>query len=474
MSPPDPSASPRAPPAPNARFHLIGIGGICVSGVARGLLALGYRVSGSDARPSSITQALAREGADVHIGHDAAHVYGADVVVVSTAIRPGNPEVAEAERLGIPVEHRSITLDRIVGHFTSLGVSGTNGKGTVASMATAILEAWGRRPSFLIGGLLEAYGTNARIHESEHLVVEIDESDGSLVNVHPDVALICNLELDHLNYYKSFDDVLARVRQFLTANPRLRFAVCPASDPGSRALMAACPDVRFVTTSADPAHPAELEARDLQVDGLGSSFALRDRQAGDLGRVTLAVPGRYNVDNALVAAAGCLALGAPAQAVREGLASYRGLRNRFTATRAGGSWVVKDYISHPTGMRRVLEALRGLVGPDLPVVAVFKPYRYTMIRYLGDEYAQSFHDADQVVITDMWEAHEEPIPGINTAWLVDKVRGAGVSVAHVPGTEDVVPDLLARFRGPFATIFFGGDDLFAQADHLLHALEERA
>jgi UDP-N-acetylmuramate--alanine ligase len=341
-------------------------------------------------------------------------------------------------------------------------------------MVTAILEAWDKQPSFLIGGIVEGYGTNARVTDSEYLVAEVDESDGSLVNVHPDVAVVANLELDHLNYYKSFDEVLAKLREFLASNPRLRFAVLQSGDAGSRRLIEATPGVRHVTFSSDGAWPADFSSREVSFDGLSSSFDVIHATYGALGRVTLNVPGLYNVENALAAIAATHTLGAPFSAIRDGLGAFRGLRNRFTLERAGASITVKDFISHPTGMRRVLEALRRMVGPDFPVVAVFKPYRYTFIRYLGDEYARSFVDADLTVVTEMWDGHEEPIPGINTKYLVDKIAATGANVLYVPDHADVVPDLLARFDRPFATIFFGGVDLFEQADRLAVELAGRS
>jgi len=461
------------------RFHLIGIGGIGVSGVARGLMAQGFEVTGSDVRDSVIIDGLRADGVRVTVGHAPENVHGADRVVVSTAIRDDNCEIAEAKRLGIPLEHRSVTLDRIALRFFSVGVSGTNGKGTVSSMITAILEAWGRNPSFVIGGILQEYGLNARVASAptpgeSMLVAEVDESDGSLVNVHPDVAVIANLELDHLNYYKSFDDVLAKLKEFLAANPRLKFAVVQSSDAGSRKLLEATPGVQHVTFSSDPAWPADFQSRDVGFDGLSSSFDVVHGAYGRLGRVTLNVPGLYNVENALAAIAATHTLGAPFAAIQAGLAAFRGLKNRFTLERVGAYLTVKDFISHPTGMRRVLEALRRMVGPDVPIVAVFKPYRFTFIRYLGDEYARSFVDADLTVITEMWDGHEEPIPGINTKYLVDKIAATGTNVTYVPDHADIVPDLLKRYDRPFATIFFGGMDLFEQADRLATELAGRS
>jgi UDP-N-acetylmuramate--alanine ligase len=457
------------------RVHLIGIGGIGVSGVARAYHALGYEVSGSDRRPSSITEALTREGVKVTIGHTADNVAGVDRVVVSTAIPEDNPEIVAARAQGIMLEHRSHSLDRVVRHFTSVGVSGTNGKGTVSSMITAALEAWGVEPSFIIGGMLRDYGTNARLTGSKYLVAEVDESDGSLVNVHPSVAVLCNLELDHLNYYKSFDEVLDKVEAFLVDNTRLDFAVIQTSDEGSRRLLARVADrVRAVTFSADAAHPAAYMARDIQHEGLRSSFTVVHEARGELGRVELSVPGLYNVENALSAIATAVELGAPFERAAAGLASYQGLDNRFTVAEAGDSLVVKDYMSHPTGMRRVLAALRHHVGDSRRLIAVFKPYRYTMIHYLGDEYARCFEDADETLITEMWEAGEEPMPGVNTEYLVDKIRAAGSPVNYIQDMADIPPHILKEHAGSVAVIFFGGDDLFAEADGLARALEARA
>ena len=450
------------------RVHLIGIGGIGVSAVARVLLARGFRVSGSDVRESQLTKALRTEGARVTIGHDAELVDQADLVVYSTAIPETNPELVAARERGMTVRHRAEILGELLGAWDSVGVIGTHGKGTVSAMITGILEAAGQDPSFIIGGLLNDYGRNARVTPGGVVVVEIDESDGSLVHVKPRTLVVNNLEADHLNYYGDLEAIYTKVLGVLEDDSDRERVVLHTGDAGIRELdRRLSRPIRAIRCGFDTdleGHAADVVGSNLMVGPSGSEFSVAS--GGEhLGRIRVPQPGGYNAMNALVAATAALSRGVAFVAIQSGLGNYGGIENRFTVVDAGPVRVVKDYISHPTGMRRVLAAAKTLA--DGPITAIFKPYRFTMIHYLGDEYAVAFKDATHTVITELYTAGEVPIPGVDAPWLVDKIRSAGSDVAFVEDMEAIPDYLFDRLQPGQQIIFFGGDDLFQLADRFI-------
>ena len=452
------------------RIHLIGIGGVGVSGVARMLMAMGHTVTGSDVRESQLTLALRAEGATVHIGHDARYVEGADLVIYSTAVPDTNPELKRARELGLRVEHRAQGLGHVLAaHTRSVGVIGTHGKGTVSSMLTWILEAAERRPGFIIGGLLENFSKiNARWTDGHLAVAEVDESDGSLRHVLPDVVVINNLEADHLNYYDDLAHIQDTVIAALNANPRLQHAVVNHDDPGARALIER---LKVPVTTFGRGEGADVRALVVETTVGTSRFTVQTQAQGTLGEVTLEVPGLYNLDNAVAATAAALLLDVPISAVQQAMPSFRGLENRFTVVDAAGIRVIKDYISHPTGIRRVLEAA---AVDGRRITAVFKPYRFTMINYLQDDYAEAFHDASETVITELYTAGEVPIPGIDTEFLCDKIRSRGPKVTYIQAMDDIIDYLHQAATPGEQVIFFGGDDLFELADRYADGLIQGA
>ncbi|MCB9728115.1 MAG: UDP-N-acetylmuramate--L-alanine ligase [Deltaproteobacteria bacterium] len=451
------------------RAHLIGIGGIGVSGVARGLLALGVRVSGSDVRESQLTEALAREGAEITIGHDARLIDGADLVVYSTAVPDTNPELALARERGVPVLHRAEVLGAILARYPrAVGVIGTHGKGTVSSGIAWLLEQAGQDPAFIIGGMLHDFDRlNARLNDGPTIVAEVDESDGSLRHVQPTLVVLNNLEADHLNYYDSLEHIQDTVAAALADNPRLEHVVVNRDDPGSRALLGR---IAVPTTTFGRQPGADVEARDIELRAMGSTFELWVRGEAR-GRVEVALPGLYNLDNALAAIAAGLHLGVSIEAIQRAYASFHGLENRFTVVEAGERRIIKDYISHPTGIRRVLEAAS---ADGRRLTAVFKPYRFTMIHYLQEDYAEAFHDASETVITELYTAGELAIPGIDTEYLCEKIRSRGPKVTYIQDMDDIVGYLHAEVRPGEQVVFFGGDDLFRLADRYADELRARA
>jgi UDP-N-acetylmuramate--alanine ligase len=449
------------------RFHLLGIGGIGVSAVARVLLERGFAVSGSDIRESQLTEGLRKQGARIEIGHKAANVQNVDVVVVSTAIPEDNPELVAAREQGITVAHRADVLNALIQDRLTVGVTGTHGKGTVSSMITWILDQAGREPGFVIGGLLNNYGTNAR-DGRDLFVVEVDESDGSHHNVTPN-HVVCNfLELDHLNYYAGIDDIIEAMTEFIANNPKLEQAYVNADCAGNRRMLEklGVPVVTYGIESADADFRAELVGN----GQLPLRFRLI-RHGELLGEVELNLPGRYNALNASGAIAVAMALGVDFDTAAKALAKFRGLENRFTIDKAAGVWLVKDYISHPTGMRKVLESARDLV--DGRIISVFKPYRYTLMKYLKDEYATAFEGSDEVIITTMYAANEKPIPGVDTESFVQNLRDAGYRVTYIPDQDEIRPWVLNNAAAGDKVIFFGGDDFFRLCDGIRDELAAR-
>ena len=440
------------------RIHMLGIGGIGVSGVARILASRGFTVTGSDVRESSITQALRAEGLEVVIGHAPQNIDGADLVVVSTAIPDHNVELVAARERGVRIEHRSAILNALLDGVRSIGVTGTHGKGTVSSMIAWILDRAGWDPGFVIGGMLNNFGTNARPGGGEWMVVEVDESDGTHQNIHTDYV-VCNfLELDHLNYYDDLDDIIDSMVRYLEQNPKLRECFVNLDCQGNREMVSR---VSLRPTGYSMGHRSEFHGEFHSPQQLPMNFkALRRDEV--LGSCELNLPGRYNVVNAMGAISVCHRLGVPFDDIREALATYRGMENRFTIVRGGGVTLVKDYNSHPTCMRKVLESAQDLV--DGRIFTVFKPYRYTLIKYLQHEYGAAFAGSDEVVITKMYAAEEDPIPGINTQTVVDRIRENGLNVTYVEEQGEITNYLHTVVEPGDKVIFFGGDDFFRMAD----------
>ena len=443
---------------PGTKLHFLGIGGIGVSAVARVAIERGYPVSGSDVRKSALTDAMEALGARVTIGQRAENIEGAEVIVLSTAIPAHNPELLAARERGLPILHRSELLAALLSERLSVGVTGTHGKGTVSAMITKMLDAAGREPGFIIGGLLLDYNLNARAGKGDVIVAEVDESDGSHANIPTDLLLCNYIEADHLNYYKDHLDIIVSMARIIEANGRLRRAFVNIDCDGNRQMLERV--TKPVTTYAVE-REAEYRAVLLDQGQLPLRFEVF-RRGEKLGEVSLPLPGRYNVGNAIGAIAVCDHLGVPFEAMQRGLADFKGLDNRFTIVDADGLFVVKDYNSHPTAIRKVLDSAKDLAKGR--VVSIFKPYRYTLTSYLQDEYATAFEGSNEVIITTMYAANEDPIPGVDTDLVVRKLRERGHLVTHIPDQNQIVAHLRATVLPGDKVLFFGGDDFFRMAD----------
>ena len=403
------------------RIHLVGIGGIGMSGIAEVLLTLGYSVSGSDLKHTPITKRLQDLGATIFEGHYGEQVEGAHVVVTSSAVRADNPEVAEALRLKIPVIPRAEMLAELMRLKYGIAVAGAHGKTTTTSMTASVLAAAGLDPTFVVGGRVNQAGTTARLGKGEYMVVEADESDRTFLLLAPVVAVVTNIDREHLDQYSSLEDIQSAFLQFVNRIPFYGAAILCVDDPNVQGIL---PSVKRPVISYGTSSQADLVISDVELKGMGSEFNLRYR-GDDLGQFRLnAPPGVHNVRNAAAAAAVGLYLNIPADLIREGLEKFAGVGRRFDVKgNFGGVTLVDDYGHHPAEIRATLEAARGCRFNRLLVI--FQPHRYSRTQHLWDEFCRAFNQADVLVVTDIYAASEEPIEGISGQALADAIAAAG-------------------------------------------------
>ncbi len=493
------------------RVHLIGVGGVGMSGLARLLLARGHAVTGSDQKESAALAALRELGADVWAGHDASRLGRPDLVAVSTAIRAQNPELVAAGSLGVPVVRRARLLAMLMAGRTGLVVAGTHGKTTTTGMATVILQEAGFDPSFAVGGDFKSTGANARAGTGGHFVAEADESDGSFLELSPTVAVVTNVEADHLDHWGSLAAIQAGFRQFVALLPPDGTAVLCADDPGALALAAGAPcavvtyglvDQPGAGAVVGPAGPAggraaarreppageagaavgpagpagalgpgpDMQATGVSADGAGSRFTVT--AAGrELGEVRLVVPGRHMVANALAAIAATRALGAPFSAAQAALARYTGAARRFHLRHElGGITVVDDYAHHPTEVAATLAAAR--LGQWARVVAVFQPHLYSRTRAFAGELGQALSVADVVLVADVYGAREDPQPGVDGALVAAAALEARPSLdcAYVPDRGELAKHTAAVLRPGDLLLTLGAGDITTLADEVAELL----
>jgi UDP-N-acetylmuramate--alanine ligase len=411
-----------------ARVHLVGVGGAGMSALARILLERGHPTSGSDRRGGPVTDELARLGADVHVGHAAEHVAGADIVVTSTAVPADNPEVVAARAAGQPVLRRAELLAALIAGHRGILVAGTHGKTTTTAMLAVALRGAGLDPSFAIGGTLTGVGVSAAHGGGDLFVAEADESDGSFLVYEPDCAIVTNIELDHHDHWTGLDAVTDAFATFLAQRPSGGLAICCADDPGSATLAAraAGPVVTYGT-----GEDADLQVRDVELGPSGSRFTV-DADGQELGRFTLQLLGLHNVRNAAAVIAACRWAGADLGRVADALAAFRGANRRFTSVgQVAGVEVVDDYAHHPTELTAVLSAARQ-GHPQGRVVALFQPHRYSRTAALGAELGEALADADVVVVTEVYGSGEEPIPGADGEMVARAASDAGADARYAP------------------------------------------
>lgn len=451
------------------RVHFVGIGGIGMSGIAELLLNLGYEVSGSDAKGSDITERLERLGAAIHRGHDARHVGNADVVVTSSAIDPDNPEVAEARRRNIPVIPRAEMLAELMRLQRGIAVAGAHGKTTTTSMIALVLERAGLDPTAVIGGRLSAFGSNARLGRGAYIVAEADESDRSFLRLSPSIAVITNLDREHMESYGSFENLQEAFAEFANKVPFDGLVVACADDP---ALTAILPAISRPVVTYSVEGDADVIASGVVLSPFASMSRvwLRREAARELlGDLALSVPGRHNVANALAAVAVGLELKVPFERIAAALQEFHGAERRFqNLGEARGVLVIDDYGHHPTEIAAVVAAARTL---HRRIVVAFQPHRYTRTQQLLREFGPALAGADEVVLTDIYPAGEKPIAGITVETLAAAVRQATAAAVHVEPDLKNLPDRLARIaRDGDVVITLGAGSIGTVGGRVLEAL----
>ena len=450
--------------------HFVGIGGIGMSGIAEVLVNLGFRVSGSDARRSPATDRLAGMGVTFFEGHAAEHVGDAHVVVRSTAVRDDNPEVAEARRRSIPVIPRAemlAELMRLKPH--TVAVAGSHGKTTTTSMIATVLGHAGMDPTMVVGGVVGAFGSNARLGKSDLMVVEADESDRSFLMLQPTYAVVTNIDREHMDYYSDMTDVRRCFADFVNKVPFYGAAVLCLDDPHVQAVI---PEVTRRRVTYGLSAQADVSAREVRYDQeFGSRFTVR-RGDEAVGQVTLRAPGLHNVYNALAAIAVGLELEVPFETVARGLAEFSGVNRRFqTKGEEGGVLVVDDYGHHPTEIQATLAAAK--VGSrGRRIVVLFQPHRYSRTKDLMDEFARSFNNADVLFVTDIYAASEEPVEGVNAEALVEAIARYGhKDVRYAGAPEDAPRQLLGEVHAGDLVLTLGAGNVYRAGEELLEMLK---
>jgi UDP-N-acetylmuramate--alanine ligase len=407
-------------------IHFTGIGGAGMSGYAEIMLRIGYVVQGSDARASANTERLQKLGAKVFIGHDAAHIEGAAAVVYSTAVKGDNPELAAARERRIPLVRRAEMLAELVRLKYSVAIAGTHGKTTTTSLVAALLDAGGLDPTVMNGGVINAYGANAKSGAGEWMVVEADESDGTFLELKPTVAVVTNIDPEHLDHWGEFEAVKKAFQDFIERIPFYGFAAVCLDHPEVQAVASRVVNRRVVTYGSNP--QAQVRALNVRMGPEGARFDVAisplDQPTIRLDDLRLPMAGQHNVLNALAAIAVARELGVSDEAIRQGLAGFGGVKRRFTTTGVvGGVRVIDDYGHHPVEIAAVLSAARSMT--EARVIAVVQPHRYSRLRDLFEEFCGCFNDADTVIVADVYAAGEAPIEGVGRDALVEGLRRAG-------------------------------------------------
>jgi UDP-N-acetylmuramate--alanine ligase len=459
------------------RIHFVGIGGIGMSGIAEVLLNLGYKVSGSDLKSSAVTQRLVGLGAAVYEGHRAENVTGAEVVVTSSAIAADNPEVTEAHKLHLPVIQRAEMLAELMRLKYGIAIAGMHGKTTTTSMVAAVLAAGGLDPTVVVGGRVDAMGSNARLGKSQYLVAEADESDRSFLKLTPILSVVTNIDREHMDCYRNMRDVKKTFLDFMDRVPFYGMIVACNDDPLLRRLL---PEVQRRTVTYGTKRgsdfwikiPTSSAKSTAEMGHPVNRFHVRYRNE-DLGEFTLHVPGVHNILNATAAIAVGVGLDVSVEAIRTALDQFRGVDRRFQLRgRAAGVSVIDDYGHHPTEIKATLAAARQCGFRKIHVI--FQPHRYTRTRDLMEEFTSAFADADSLFVLDIYAASEKPIEGITGETLAQRIRESGKSAQYASSFGDAVNAAAAAAQEGDMILTLGAGSVFQLGPMILEKLKERA
>jgi UDP-N-acetylmuramate--alanine ligase len=448
-------------------YHLIGIGGIGMSGIAQLLLGCGIKVSGSDLKESPITQELKNLGAQIFVGHNQQNIKGADLIIYSSAIKQDNPEIIEAKSLRIPLIKRAQALAQLMQDKTVITVTGSHGKTTTTSLVSYLLLEANLFPTVAIGGILKNIDTNACLGNGKFFVAEADESDGSFLYYRPRYSIITNIDREHLDYYQDFDKELQAFREFLNRTQNCGCVFCCNDDPNLKQMLK---DYKSKYILFGLSNKADIYPKNIKLSGLNSQF---DCYCKDkfIGRFDLALAGKHNISNALSVIALGLELSIDLKFIKNTLANYKGAKRRLEVKfNQGGIMLIDDYAHHPTEIRATLLALKNLKAGR--IIAIFQPHRYTRTKLLLDEFGKSFDSADYVIITDIYPASEQPIEGIDAALVCNEIRKhyPAKEVKYLP-KDQIIGHILEIIKTKDALITLGAGDIVKISDELAKVLK---
>lgn len=454
------------------RVHMVGIGGIGMSSIAEVLLNRSYHITGSDLHRSEVTDRLETLGATVYEGHKADNVRNADVVVYSSAVKPKeNPETQEAERLRIPIIPRSVMLGELMRMQFGIGISGTHGKTTTTSMTGLVVTEGGFDPTIIVGGKVTVFGSNAVVGEGDIIVIEADEYDRTFLRLTPSLAVITNIEADHLDTYRDLEDIKNAFTQYANSVPFFGAAILCLDDPVVQEVVS---NVDRRVTTYGISRQAEIRAENVRQDALVTRFTVV-RQGKPLGEIELKTPGLHNVRNALAAVAVALELEIDFDKIQSGLAKFTGVQRRFQKVgEEGGVLVVDDYAHHPTEITATLEAAHE-GWADRRIVAVFQPHLYSRTRDFKEGFARAFFNADVLVVTDVYGSREQPIEGVSGQMIADMATKYGHRSVHYVADKEDLPEFLMDMAQPGDTIItMGAGDIWRQGRKFLELLQNKS
>ncbi len=448
-------------------IHFVGIGGVSMSGIAEVLLNQGFHVSGSDLKQSEATDHLAELGADVYIGHSDANIKDADVLIITSTIPESNAEVVAAKGRKIPVIARIEMLSELMRMKYSIAISGTHGKTTTTAMVASVLEHADLDPTVADGGIITALGSNVRLGGSEFMVVEADEAYGSIKQVSPTIAVVTNIDNDHLDYYQTMDEIKKAFLNFINRVPFYGVAILCLDEENIQELVPKI-EKRFTTYGVDTL--ADLTATEIQVDGTGSSYTA-NRNGEALGKIHIKLPGRHNVANSLAAVTVGLELDIPFEKIAEALEAFPGVQHRFQLLGdVNDILVIDDYGHHPTEIRATLRAARETY--DRRIVAIFQPHRYTRVSLLADDFARCFYQADILIATETYSALEAPIEGATGEMLATAIQDYGhKNVIYIPDKEEIADAACEMIEPGDLVITLGAGDIWRVGAEIVEKLK---
>lgn len=450
------------------KLHFVGIGGVGMSAIAEVMLDKGYEISGSDLSDSEVVQKLRAKGATVYKGHDSTNVEGKDAIVLSSAIHQDNPELVQAKKLGLKIFHRSDILAFLLNAAKGIAVAGAHGKTTTSSMISVVLEHAGIDPTILIGGFVDYLNGNAKLGKSDYLVAEADESDGSFLKFYPHIAVVTNIEDDHMDHYGSMENIIKAFVQFIqNLDKENGLAVLCFDNENIRNITKQI-DRQYISYALE--HEADYTATDIVTDGPQTTFTVVYK-GEKLGAVTLNIPGRHNVLNALATIAVCHKLGLSIKTIAEGFTVFSGTKRRFqTKFRNEDVWIVDDYAHHPTEIQTTIKAAKQ-TEPKRLIVA-FQPHRYTRTQLLRKEFGSCFKGADMLILTDIYAASEKPIPGISGKTIVEEVKmQTGIDAVYIEKLADIAPWLEKNKQKGDLIITMGAGNIYTVGETLADELK---